>query len=143
MSYPTNSIKGIANNDFLEDGHVGANLFYFNKDDHTRDDGRVEQSINWEDDKTAIDFSLSQKKDDEGLQFKAGVAIVPLSEIDRLRRNPNIMGLLSYERSPLTDNPYHGNLLLKADVPKRIMRKIAAGLALAVSEIIPAKCLPI
>ena len=134
MNYPENSIKGIPNNDFLIEGkYVASHLFHFKQ---ARDDGAIEQSINWEDDASAIDFTLNQKKENGEFQFKAGVAILPRSEIDRLSRYPSIRGMLSYERSPLADNPYHGNLLLQRNVSTRIMKQIAASLALAVSGII-------
>lgn len=135
MNFPNNSIKGIPNKDFLIDGMtIGSHLFYFSQ---PRDDGKVEQSINWEDDDSVIGSTLSQEREDGSLQFNAGVAVLPRSEIDRLNKRPAIRGLLSYERSPLNDNPYHGNLLLQANVPKAKMRQIAAGLALAVFKIIP------
>ena len=134
MNYPKNSIKGIPNNDFLIEGRtVAPHLFHF---EQTRDDGGLEQSINWEDDESVIGFTLNQRKENGDLQFRAGVAILPCSEIDRLNKRPAIRGLLSYERNPLDDNPYHGNLLLQANVPKPIMRLIASGLALAISDII-------
>ena len=133
MNYPKNSIKGIPNNDFLIEGRtVASHLFDFKQ---IRDDGMVEQSINWEDDESVVDFTLNQRKENGDLQFRAGVAILPRSEIDRLSRLPTIRGLLSYERSPLDDNPYHGNLLLQANVPKAKMKQIAANLALAISGI--------
>ena len=133
MNYPENSIKGIPNDSFLlEDGTVGSHLFHF---EQPRDDGGVEQSINWEDDESVIDFTLNQKKANGDLQFRAGVAILPPSEIDRLSKLPTISGSLSYERSPLDNNPYHGNLLLRANVPKAKMKQIAASLALAISGI--------
>lgn len=133
MNYPKNSIKGLPNNDFLIEGRtVASHLFHF---EQTRDDGGVEQSINWEDDESVIDFTLNQKKANGDLQFRAGVAILPRSEIDRLSKLPTISGLLSYERSPLDNNPYHGNLLLQANVPRAKMRQIAASLALAISGI--------
>ncbi len=136
MSYPENSIKGIPNDDFLikDHGTVGAHLFYF---EQIRRDGARMQSINWEDRESVIDFTLNQKKENGELQFKAGVAIVPRFEIDRLNQRPTIKGLLSYERETLDDNPYHGNLLLQANVPNPIRKMIAAGLALVVSGIIP------
>lgn len=135
MSYPKNSIKGIPNDSFLvEDGSVGSHLFHF-KEEHTRDDGWIEQSINWEDNEFVVDFTLHQKKEDGNLQFSAGAAIIPRYEIDRLNNRPTIKGLLSYERRPLDNNPYHGNILLRASVPKPTMKKIAASLALAVSKI--------
>ena len=135
MNFPDNSIKGIPNKEFLiDETTVGSHLFHFKQ---TRDDEFVEQSINWEDNEFVIDFTLNQKRENGNLQFNAGVAVLPRSEIDRLNRRLAIRGLLSYERSPLNDNPYYGNLLLQANVPKAKMRQIAAGLALAVSKIIP------
>ena len=137
MNYPKNSIKGIPNDSFLlEDGAVHAHLFYFQQ---PRDDGLVEQSINWEDNESVIDFTLNQKKENGDLQFMAGVAILPRSEIDRLSKLSTIRGLLSYERSPLDDNPHHGNLLLQANISKAKMRLIAANLATAISSIITQK----
>jgi hypothetical protein len=118
-----------------EDGSVGSHLFYF-KDRDKRGDGWVEQSINWEDDNLAIELSLNQQKENGDFQFKVGLARIPREEIDRLNKQPTVNGVLDYERQPLEDNPYHGNLLLRSDVPKRTMKKIAAGLALAVSEIV-------
>ena len=97
----------------------------------------MEQSINWEDDESATEFTLNQRRDDGELQFKTGVAIIPRAEVDRLNRQPTVSGILSYERQTLEDNPYHGNILLRSDVPKPTMKKIAAGLALAVSQFIP------
>ena len=140
MNYPKNSIKGIPNNSYFHAGTVGAHLFYFKQiiDDVAivRDDGAAEESINWEDDECAIDFTLNQRKKNGDLQFGEGVAIIPRSELDRLSRLPAIRGLLSYERSPLDDNPYHGNLLLPVNVPKPIMKLIAGGTALGISGII-------
>lgn len=137
MKLPVNYIKGIPNNEFLvrEDLSIGSNLFFFNMEE-IRIDGWVEQSINWEDDNTVVDFSLNQKKDDGTLQFKAGIAIFPRYEIDRLNRQPTINGILSYERHPLENNKFHGNILLKAGVPRLTMKKIAASIAVTVSEII-------
>jgi hypothetical protein len=136
MKFPFNYIKGIPNNDFMvkEDCSIGSNLFYFNLE-NVRSDGWIEQSINWEDNDTVIDFTLAQEKADGTLQFKAGIAIFPRDEIDRLNRQPTLKGLLSYERQPLENNPFHGNILLKSGVPKLTMKKIAAGIALTVSEI--------
>ena len=62
MCYPDNCIKGIPNQDFmLQNGTIGAHLFHF-KQENIRDDNLIGQSINWEDDKDAINFTLNQKK---------------------------------------------------------------------------------
>jgi hypothetical protein len=136
MDFPDNCIKGIPNDTFLiEDGSVGSHLFHF-KDEHKRDDEWIEQSINWEDDDAAIEFTMSQRKDDGEIQFKAGIVILPRREIERISRQPTVHGIVSYERQPLENNRYHGNILLRADTPKPTMKKIAAGLALAVSRVV-------
>lgn len=137
MTYPDSCLRGIPNDDFLnEDGTVGAHLFYFKKR-FERDDGWIEQSINWQDDDTVADLMFNQRKDDGTFQFTAGVAVLPRQEIDRLNTQPMVRGLLAYERQPIENNPYHGNLLLEAATIKPTMKLIAAGLALAVSKIIP------
>jgi hypothetical protein len=137
MNFPYNCIKGIPNSNFLlEDGSVGSHLFYF-KPEHAREDGWIEQSINWEDDESVIEFTLEQRREDGERQFRAGVVIVPREEIDGLNARPTVNGVLSYERQRLENNPYHGNILLRIGLPKPTMKKIAAGLALAISEIIP------
>jgi hypothetical protein len=135
MSFPNNLIRGIPNADFLvDDGKtVGTHLFYFNKD--ARDDGWIEQSVNWEDDDYAVEFTLGQLKADGEIQFKAGAARIPREEIDRLRSRPVISGGLSYERQYLVGNPYHGNLLLRHNISKPTMKMIAASIALAVETV--------
>ncbi|MBC8465712.1 MAG: hypothetical protein ISS57_14510 [Anaerolineales bacterium] len=141
MSYPNNCFRGIPNDTYIiEDGTAASFLFYF-KDEDVRSDGWIEQSINWEDDDLSIKIILGQTKKNGEIQFKEGVAKLPRNEIDRLIKQPSVNGILSYERQPLVNNPYHGNLLLQSDTPKLTMKKIAAGLALVVSEIIPQESL--
>lgn len=137
MGYPDNCIKGIPNEkEFLiPDGSVAAHLFHF-KPEPRRTDSRDEQSVNWEDDDSAVPFTLAQRKEGGERQFRGGVAILPRAEIDRINRRPTVGGILSYERQALPDNPYHGNILLRAGVPKPTMKKIAACLAVAVSRIV-------
>lgn len=137
MCFPNNFIKGITDSQcIIEDGSIASHLFNF-KDNADRDDGNLEQSINWEDDNDAISFTLNQKKDDGSIQFKAGVAIVPLEEIEQLNQKHTVNIVVSYERDILDNNPYHGNLLIPQSVPKPTRRKFAAWIALGVSNIIP------
>ena len=134
MEFPENCIRGIPNRDFLTPGRlVATHLFYFSDD--ARDDGWIEQSINWQDDDQAIEFTLRQRKEDGQLQFRAGVAIVPRVELDRIRERSIHGSALSYERRALPDNPYHGNMLLRYDTDKAVMRQIAATLALYAQHI--------
>jgi hypothetical protein len=134
MIFPINFLKGIPNKDFLlEDNTVASHLFYFKQE---RQDGDLEQSINWEDDKDAVIFTLNQKKEDGDLQFEEGAARIRLDDIDELNKRPTVNGVLSYERDALPENKYHGNLIIKRHVKPPQMKQIAAGIALAVSEVI-------
>jgi hypothetical protein len=92
----------------------------------------LRSNVNWQDDEHAIEFTLNQtKKGTEELHFKAGVAIVPRPEIDRIRERYIQMDILSYERRTLEDNPYHGNILLRVNMIKSpIMKQIAGTLAM-------------
>jgi hypothetical protein len=131
MEFPENCIKGIPHASFVRDGWIGSELFYF-KDRDLRLDGWVEQSINWQDDENAVGFTLRQVKKETGeFQFKAGVAVLPRVEIDRIRSRYAHLDMLSYERQPLEDNYYHGNILLQRQMLKMpIMRQIAGALAM-------------
>ena len=133
MNFPENCIRGIPDKSFLINNRMASpNLFPF-QEEYARVDGWIEQSINWEDDDNVIEFTLNQRKDDGKLRFSAGVAIIPRIEIDLLNSRPVIDGKLSYERYCLEDNPYHGNILLQANIPKPLKRLIIAGLCLAAS----------
>jgi len=136
MSFPDNCLRGIPNATYLSaEGSVGSHLFNFNAGSD-RGDGWAELSVNWEDDDSVIDFTLSQRKADGDLLFKGGAVVIPRAEIDRLNNRPTVRDLLSYERQPISDNPFHGNILLRAHTSKPTMKLIAAGLALAVSRVV-------
>lgn len=136
MTFPDNCLKGIPNQTFLTtDGAIAPHLFHFVHNTQ-RNDGWHEQSVNWEDESSVMQFTLGQCKNAGELQFRAGVAVLPRSEIDRLNNRPTVRGLLSYERQPLDANPYHGNILIKGNTPKPTMKMIAAGLALGVTDIV-------
>jgi hypothetical protein len=105
-------------------------LFDFQESPH-RNDGWTEDSINWMDDKDAMEFTLNQVKDSGELQFKMGVAILPRAELDRIKRRHGFAGHFDYERAPIEENQYHGNLLLRSDVSKHLKNMIRSALALA------------
>ena len=132
MTYPNEILKGIPNSDFIDEYESPtSNLFYFNKRKtlQQRADGFREESICWRDNEEAVEILLNQKKD-LTLQFKAGIAVLSKHEIDILKNRPMIKQKLTYERNEVPGNKYHGNLLLKDDVPDRVMKKIAANIAL-------------
>ncbi len=133
MAFPEKFLRGIPNSNFLDEyNYPTSDLFYFKKrsGSECRLDGYLEESINWQDDDGAFDLLFLQKKEDGNYQFKAGAAILSKNEFDRLMNKPvSTKGQLSYERSETPGNKYHGNILLKNDVPDRVMKKIAASIA--------------
>jgi hypothetical protein len=132
-------LRGIPNDDFIEDEFPTSVLFYFEKraDQQDSADCYQEQSINWRDDDGALTLLFNQRKPDSSIQFKAGAAVLSRHELDRLISRPALKQRLSYERSETTDNRYHGNLLLRKEVSRSTMKMIAASIATwCVSEII-------
>jgi len=109
------------------------NLFCFDLD---RETSKWRQSINWEDDDTVVNFTLTQKKDDQSFCFKCGVARVSRAEIERIGNLPQVRGFLSYNREIIDDNPYHGNLILEDTIAKHIRGLVSSALALACGQII-------
>lgn len=136
MDYPNKLVRGISSKDYIdENGRASAALFIFGE--NIRKDGFSEASINWLDDALAIDCAMHQLKKDGSIQFKAGVAILSRDWIDKLMCQPTAKDILMYERAPLEDNPYHGNLLRKDSViNKQIKTVIAASIAMGVEKII-------
>lgn len=135
MSFPKRCVRGIPNDSFMNSTVPAAHLFYF-KENPEREDEWKEQSINWQDDNKVNSFSLKQVNDKGDIQFKYGLAILPINEITSLNQKTTCRGSLSYERQPLENNPFHGNILLNKDIPKKIMVMIAATIALSVDEIV-------
>ncbi|MFZ5905007.1 MAG: hypothetical protein ACOYZ8_15790 [Chloroflexota bacterium] len=134
MTFPDNCLRGISAPDQLEEGNsVSSSAFNFS--DLVRDDGWRDLSINWHDDEGAIQVLLNQKKADGEIQFRVGYAVIPREELDHLIKQPTVNGMLTYERHQIDNNPYHGNILVKGNLPKPTIRKLQAGLALLVSAV--------
>ena len=90
-----------------------------------RDDAYFETSVNWEDDSAALDFTLEGM----GNESSHGAARLSYGELDRLRKRQESTGGFSYERSPVTGNDYHGNILFSSELPKAVIRQMASSLA--------------
>lgn len=124
---PDNCIRGIPKPTCLEGrGTANLTLFEFHRNPD-RTDRWNEVSINWKDDEHAIDFTLQQKNDEEKLLFSVGVAILPLVDLDKIRKRHT--NFFHYERQSEPNNGYHGNLLLNDDTSKTRKTLIRAGLA--------------
>ena len=133
--YPKEFLRGIANKGFIENGHVLYTAFQF--DDTGREDGNREASINWLDDDGAIALALNQRKENGKIQFSGGVARINLDYAKMILHNFSQVGF-SYERAPLENNKFHGNLLLANSLSKQTRQMLMTGLALAAgTNIIP------
>ncbi len=143
MNYPDRFIRGITETSVLRDrdrplaiDNVGRAAFSFNTSQN-RQDSKNELSVNWEDDDAAISFTLTQKKESGRIRYQVGVAIVPRLAIDEINSKPAIPNLLSYERAPLPNNNYHGNILVDEQQSIHTKRMLAALLAASVVEVHP------
>lgn len=138
MDYPDKFIRGISSPDYVDEGgRASVALFQFL--DVNREDKFFESSINWYDEEEALRLIMEQRKEKDELkfQFKCGAAIIARSEADRIIANPAYKPIFSYERSPIDDNKYHGNLLRKDKaINKGIQTVIAVSLAMN-AQIIP------
>lgn len=133
MCYPDELLRGIPGKNFVgDDYYPTSDLFYFKKRENqpNRSDGLLAVSINWKDDDEALVLLFKQTKDNGSIQFKSGTAVLSRSELDHLINSPSVkQHKLLYERQKLPKNKYHGNLLLGNQVPKSIMKRIAASIA--------------
>ena len=139
MSFPNHAYRGISSIDYVnfDEEIVHASAFQFSQTPG-RDDF-LECSINWADDMGALKQLAMQRnpRKQDCYQFIAGACRVPRSGIEHTKALAMAHGLLSYERSPLDDNKYHGNLLCSANANKKVRKMIEGAIALAVDEIIP------
>lgn len=143
MKFPDKFIRGVSSPNFVDsNGRASAEIFHFT--DNNRDDGFSEASINWYDDDDALTLLLQQRKDNDNqdYQFKYGAAILERSEADKIMKHPLYCDVFSYERSPLYDNKYHGNLLRKdTELKKQYKNMIASALAMF-AQLVPRTTTP-
>jgi len=128
MQYPEKCIRGILKPDFIdEDGVANINLFQFQKREPL--DGWSESSINWMDDGKAIGLTLDQTKLNGELRYELGIATLLRSDLDRIKKRHGFANCFNYERAPIENNRYHGNLLLKDNIlptRKKMARNLLA-----------------
>jgi len=129
VPYPDDCVKGIKDPQYVVGGRAATAAFHFDRKE--REDGWKEQSINWVDDPSVINFTLNDKRTDGMLRYKGGVTILPRLEIDKIKSFHSLLDVMDYERNPLKENPFHGNILLKTSTLHHVEMQIAASLALA------------
>ena len=120
VNYPREFLRGISNKDQInEKGVPVSQLFSFEHVDKDGDPNELKESINWHDNRGAIQELLNRKKD-EGFQFKEGVAIFNRAKLDKNQRF--YQDDFHYERKIENGNVFHGNLVIKKNLeyPKKI-----------------------
>ena len=104
---------------FTSEFNVAPAAFQFGNHTDVRDDNYHEASVNWEDDDGALMTLLEQKKDGtDDLMFKFGYARLPLNLVRITLKSLIDRDYLAFERKPLKNNTYHGNILIPGDLKK-------------------------
>ena len=121
---------------FTTFGYIGPGAFLFQPNTkEPRNDSYNEASINWDDDEGALTVLKTQINARTGEpQFKFGYVRIPMSAILPLVRNHIQNGHFSYERAPLVENHYHGNLLAHSDLKGQDYKLLQDGLALVATS---------
>jgi hypothetical protein len=136
MDYPPNCLRGVARRDWITDsGGVHVDVFPFSSK-NKRDDGWIEESINWEDGSHVLPSMLKELDEESALRYPGGVVVIGREDVDRLNRRPVARDRLSYERTDEPDNPHHGNLLLLADTKPKEKKLIRANICGCVTRVV-------
>ena len=130
VSYPDEFFRGIPSESFCFENNLARPTLFCNFDNVNREDGFNELSITWNDNDESVKIISNQKKSSGELQFKFGLAVLQRSILDIAKHNPHFRGILNYERKASHDNPYHGNILLKANEDKQKRNMVASFLAM-------------
>lgn len=119
--FPENFLRGFNMKDcFTSEHNIATAAFQFSDFTNNRSDNYHEASINWEDDKKAVTLLLEQKKEGtEEKMFKYGYARLPLNHVKMILKSLIDKNYLAFERRPLENNPYHGNILIIGDIKKQ------------------------
>lgn len=124
--YPVSFYRGLSDDNCFSHGYLLPAAFQFGKE--VREDGFCESSINWNDDAGALITLFDQKKKDGSFQFKKAVML----QTEKTKRDLTQFidnHHFSMERRVLTENRYHGNLLIHGELPKSVRMMIQTLLA--------------
>ena len=130
---PEHFYRGFSSSEcFTQFGYIAAGAFQFKPNiQEPRSDDFNEASINWDDDPLALQTLLSQINSKTGeRQFQNGYVRIPMSTLLPMVREHIRKGHFSYERKPLPQNVYHGNLLLHSSFKKAELKTFQDGLAM-------------
>lgn len=133
MSFPEFCFRGIRTENWvLEDKKVSPMAFEpIYKNPIEREDGFIETSIAWEDDESVLGFCFKNLKNN----FAFGAVKLSKTNLDIIISKAEI-GQIMYERRPLPENQYHGNILFTKELPTRSRRLIESSLSFFSSKVL-------
>lgn len=133
-SFPETLLRGFNSKEcFTVEQNVAKGAFQFH--DHTtdRNDNYHEASINWEDDENAVSVLMEQIKEGTSERmFKYGYSRLPYNQIKSILSSMIGKEYLAFERKPLLENPYHGNILIRGTIKsqeKSMIQDVLAAIA--------------
>lgn len=130
-TYPDSFIRGIYNEKNIEDEAPSMELFsQFATNPNRPGFDYKELSITWYDCEEAMNKIFQSKNSDDSFQFGYGAAVLSTHELDKLCKKRQVRNYLKYERYPVTENEYHGNLLLSNTAEKKHKYMAISGLVL-------------
>ncbi len=128
--FPDYCLRGIRNRSGIREqyGRVQVYAKAYKPDTRSKDwrtDGWIATSINWEDDEEAL------KDIFENTEASAyGAARLARNHLDDFKANPNTHDIVDYERAPLPDNRYHGNIVFRNGSHEGLINMLCGTLAL-------------
>jgi hypothetical protein len=136
--FPERCLRGLRDRDHLQRDQNGSTVWILGKAFEppwsTRQDrvsnraksDHYESSINWEDHATeSFQILCTDQKN-----AKCGIVSICLADLKTARQvNPLAATSLDWERDPIRNNPFHGNLLFSGNLPRPIVRELAAVIA--------------
>lgn len=132
-------LRGIRNPDWLINGWDGVRGIAFEPNyktaDH-REDKAVETSINWEDDNSVLAFTLRDRQNAAYGAVKLTCHVLEAANELPFLKSSGLKRVVYYEREPLKNNPYHGNLVFSSDLPRPVVNLITNFLATQIVEYI-------
>lgn len=128
---PNQFYRGLSSqNDFTQEGYISGSAFEFHDHTSERNDEYWETSINWNDSPDSLKTLMSLKSDKtQKLMFDCYSYLL----ISQLRSSFALLienKHLKYERKPLKDNIYHGNILVLGSLDKKTKTLIKNNLAM-------------
>ena len=134
--YPESFFRGLSPNNVHQDGFLMPESFHIDDGKASgREDGFDEISITWNDEEAAFEVIASQiNSRTTEIQFSAGISIIQTKEFERQMKPQMMANNVDYERRPTSNNKYHGNILVRADLRKDIKNMIKGQFALLAQD---------